>query len=153
MPKHLEPLDTTIDLHDGTSKSFVLHKFPAIAGREILAGYPLSALPKLAEYKANEQIMLKLMSHVGVRLPEGNIIYLETPELVDNHVGSPECLVKLELAMLQYNFSFFLNAGQSIFGSLLSNIELKVMQTLTTLLEPLLAPEKQLSKSSEKSTL
>ena len=47
-------------------KEFMLSKFPAVAGSEIIAKYPLSGLPKLGDYKVNEETMLKINVIVAV---------------------------------------------------------------------------------------
>lgn len=104
----LEP--KTVEIKDGNGKmhSFMLSKFPAIQGREIITQYPVTASPKIGEYKANEALMLKLMAFVGVDLP-GGMVRLETMALIENHVPDFECLMRLEWAMLEYNCSFFRN--------------------------------------------
>ena len=105
----LEPKHVTID-----DKEFVLSKFPAVAGREIIAKYPLSGLPKVGDYKVNEETMLKLMSFVAVTKGDA-VIRLTTVSLVDNHTGSWETLAKVEIAMMEYNCSFFQNGRVSTF--------------------------------------
>lgn len=95
-------------------KEFIISKFPAIEGREIVAQYPLSGIPKLGDYKTNEETMLKLMKYVQVVLPSGNIS-LVNKEIINNQVPSWEMLVKLEWAMMEYNVSFFGNGGVSTF--------------------------------------
>ena len=103
----IEPNEVTID-----GRVFILSKFPAVSGREILAKYPTSSLPKLGDYKVSEETMLKLMSYVAV--PAGDsLIRLTTTALVNNHVGSWETLLKVEWAMLEYNCSFFQNGRVS----------------------------------------
>jgi hypothetical protein len=111
----IEPKPVTITLQNGTEKDFVLHKFPATAGREIVTQYPISNLPKLAEYQASEAVMLKLMSYVAVVTPDGTNLPLTTKALVDNHVPDWEALGRLEWAMLEYNCSFFAGGLNSDF--------------------------------------
>lgn len=123
-------------------KAFVLSKFPAIAGREIVTQYPLTAIPKVGEYKANETVMLKLMSYVGV--PNGDKpIMLTTRELVDNHVPDWETLAQLEVAMLEYNCSFFGDGRASTF---FDAIALKVKAFLSQTLTDSLAQSSQAGK-------
>ena len=112
-------------------KRFVLSKFPAIAGREIVTQYPLTAIPKVGEYKANEAVMLKLMGYVGV--PNGDRpIMLTTRELIDNHVGDWEILAQLEIAMLEYNCSFFGDGRASTFFDVIARkVTVFLSQTLT----------------------
>jgi hypothetical protein len=105
----LEPKIATIN-----GKDFYLSKFPAVAGREIIAKYPLSGLPKLGDYKVNEETMLKLMNFVAVQKGDASI-RLSTPALIDNHVGDWETLARIEIAMLEYNCSFFQNGRVSTF--------------------------------------
>lgn len=97
----LEPKTVTIN-----NKNFILSKFPAIQGRKIISNYPLTSLPKVSEYKQNEEIMLELMKFVAVD-SGGNITRLTSPDVVNSQAGDWETLVKIELAMIEYNCSFF----------------------------------------------
>lgn len=105
----IEPKVVSID-----GKEFILSKFPAIAGREIIAKYPLSGIPKLGDYQLNEETMLKLMSYVSVTIDDAPVS-LSTRGLVDNHAGSWETLAKIEVAMMEYNCSFFRDGRISTF--------------------------------------
>jgi hypothetical protein len=127
------PESVEIELLDGSKKAFILSDFPAVAGREILTQYPVTGMPKLGEYKSNEQIMFKLMSFVGVEV-EGRVepLRLTTAALIDNHIPDPETLMRVEYAMLQRNCSFFRNGkGSDFFGRLLKDAVGKLMSTLT----------------------
>lgn len=133
----IEPKDTAID-----GKNFILSKFPAIQGREIIANYPLSGLPKLGDYKTNEAIMLKLMSYVFVRINDVTFP-LNTSELVNNHAGSWETLMRIEAAMLEYNCSFFQNGRLSTFlNDTARNIPRWIIKILTDLSAQLSQTEK-----------
>lgn len=131
----LEPKDITIATQDGTTRDYILSKFPAIQGREIISKYPLSGLPKLGDYGVNEETMLKLMAYVAVRVDSGAEIPLKTRDLVNNHVPDWETLVKIEKAMLEYNCSFFAN-GQALtfFGGLAQQASGLISKILTDLL-------------------
>lgn len=99
---------------DGTP--FILSKFPATVGREIILQYPTSALPKVGDYATNEALMLKIMSYVGVTIDgRDEPIMLKTRALIDNHVKSTDDLLKLEWAMMNHNFAFFSNGDLSGF--------------------------------------
>lgn len=111
----IEPKEVEIENPDGTKATYILSKFPAIQGREIIAKYPLSAVPKLGDYAVNEETMLKLMAFVAVPREDGPPLLLSTRSLVDNHVKSWETLARLECAMLEYNVSFFGNGKGSTF--------------------------------------
>lgn len=130
----IDPIDKEFLLDDGSKKTFVLSKFPAIAGREIVTQYPLTGAPKIGEYKTNEALMLKLMGYVGVR-HENGVIMLTTAELVNNHVPDFETLLKIEWAMMEYNCSFFRNGSvlRSL-DSLKVKFRTSISKTLTELL-------------------
>ena len=103
----LEPKEFEI-----AGKTFVLSKFPATVGREIMMTYVPSGMPKVGDYATNEALMLKIMKYVGVMV-EGRDepLMLTTRQLVDNHIPDGETLMKLEFAMASHNFAFF-NNGQ-----------------------------------------
>jgi len=129
----LQPKSVQIECHDGASKEFILSKFPAIAGREIITQYPLSALPKLGDYATNKLMMLKIMSFVSVPTAAGPLA-LSTEGLVDNHVPDFECLMRLEMAMIEYNVSFFANGKASTFFALIGEkVQASIIKTLTDL--------------------
>lgn len=144
----LEPKEVTIKTLKGDDRTYTISKFPAIAGREIIAGYPLTAIPKVGDYKANEEIMLKLMCYVGIALPNGDTLALKTGTLIDNHVPDYETLVKLEMEMMRYNTSFFGNGEVSNF---LATIVKKALASISPTLIPLLAQLSEVAKRRSKS--
>lgn len=134
----LEPLQVDIDLPDGKKKTYILSKFPAITGREILFKYPLSGLPKIGDYAENEAIMLKLMSYVAVIDAKGTQLKLSTADLVNNHVPSAIIGLRIEDAMFKHNFGFFLSETVSNFLSgLAARLPQKVSEILTDSLDQL----------------
>ncbi len=137
MSNFLHPKDVEIG-----GKVFVLSKFPAVAGREIITQYPLTAIPKVGEYKANEAMMLKLMCFVGVRTGD-KVLALSTRELIDNHIPDWETLAQIEVGMIEYNCSFFGDGRASTF---FDGIALKVKEFLTQTLTDSLAQSSQAGK-------
>lgn len=128
----LEPETREIETGDGSKRQYVLHKFPAIAGRELITQYPVTGLPKVGEYKANEVLMLKLMAYVGVPQANGDTLMLTTASLVDNHVPDAETLMRLEMAMMEKNVSFFRNGkGSDFFSGIVRKVTASIMSTLT----------------------
>ncbi len=123
----LEPKEITLKTMAGEDLTYILSKFPAIAGREIVSQYPISAVPKLGDYKTNEALMLKIMSFVAVSADNGEL-RLSTAALVDNHVPDYETLIKIEFHMMDYNTSFFSSGKVSTF---LSNVEDKAAAWIT----------------------
>lgn len=138
---------------DGEERTYIISKFPAIAGREIIAMYPLTAMPKIGDYKANEEALHKLMAFVEVVLPNGSHIRLTTAALIDTHVPSWEMLAKIEFAMINYNCSFFRDGRVSTF---LKDFAQKLPAWITKILTDLSARSfpkgKQPSESLENTT-
>lgn len=132
----LEPKELALTDAVGNPRTFILSKFPAIAGRKIISRYPVTNIPKVGEYQQSEEIMLELMSFVGVPSESGTPLQLTTRALVDNHVGDWETLAKVEWAMLEYNCSFFRGGLSSDF---LESISQKAVTWITQTLMPLLA--------------
>lgn len=131
----LQPKEFTTNAQDGSARAYVLSKFPAVAGREIIAKYPLSAMPKLGDYAVNEETMLKLMSFVAVRLGDGSEIPLKSRALVDNHVPDWETLARIEVAMMEYNCSFFgTGRASTFFEAIARKAQAFLTSTLTDLL-------------------
>lgn len=105
----LEPKEITLEEH-----TYIIHKFPAVAGREIVTKYGTSAVPKLGDYQVNEAMMFKIMNYVTVKVGAGELA-LTSQALIDNHVPNWELLLKLEWAVMEYNCSFFQNGRLSTF--------------------------------------
>lgn len=135
----IEPKEMLID-----GKTFIFSKFPAIAGREIIANYPLSGMPKLGDYKVNEETMVKLMNYVAVYLDGGSSqLRLSNRALIDNHVSSWETLAKIEVGMLEYNCSFLQNGRVS---TLLNDIAQKIPTWISKISTAFLAQLSQMGK-------
>lgn len=143
----IEPKLVEIPLPDDAgTRSYYISKFPAIAGREIIAKYPLSAMPKLGDYAVNEETMLKMMAYVCAVGKDGNQIPLTTKALVDNHVPDWETLGRIEMEMLNYNCSFFRNGRlSSFFEGIAQKLPALITKMLTDLSEQSSAKEKQRS--------
>ena len=144
----LAPIEVDIELPDGSVKKFILSKFPAVAGREIITQYPTSAAPKIGSYALNEELMFKLMSYVAVPLADGLPLRLNSRALVDNHVPDFETLMRIEWEMMKYNCSFFNNGKMSGFLELLTDkAQALILKTLTGFSESLSKNDSQPSKS------
>lgn len=131
-----EPKEITIPDQNGNDRAYTISKFPAIAGREIVTQYPLTALPKVGEYSTNEALMLKLLGYVAVKTSKGTSERLRTRELIDNHVPDYETLMRLEGEMMAYNCSFFLNGRASTFlGALAQKVPPLITKILMALSE------------------
>ena len=135
-------------------KVYVLSKFPAVAGREIMTQYPLSAIPKVGDYQTNEELMYKIMAYVGIKIPSTNqTIQLQNKDMVNNHISNWEDLMKLEYMMMEYNCSFFQNGKISGFlESITEKLPAWISKISTPLSEHLSTKNKPRSKNSKKTT-
>lgn len=146
----LEPKELQLTDASGTVRTFIISKFPATAGRRIVTKYPVSNIPKVGEYQQSEEVMLDLMSFVGVPREGAEPLMLSSRALVDNHVGDWETLAKVEWAMLEYNCSFFKKGLSSAFSESISQKAVTwISQTLIPLLVQSLEAGKQASKNSK----
>lgn len=130
----IKPQERRITDLDGVERVFMISRLPATVGREVVTQYPVTAMPKVGDYKANEAQMLLLMSHVAVVLDDGTQQRLTTKALIDNHTGDWECLARLEAEMIRYNTSFFSNGKAStFFEAIAQQLRTLLSQTLTDL--------------------
>ena len=144
----LQPIEKEINLPGGGKKTFILSKFPAITGREIITQYPVSAAPKIGDYNLNEELLFKLLGFVGIPVKGQDPIQLTTRELIDNHVPDWETLVKIEWAMMEYNCSFFESGRMSsILDFLLPKVEGLISKIMTQFVQSLSEKDKPVSKS------
>lgn len=141
----IQPKEIKVTDQDGTEKTYIISKFPAIQGREIICKYPLSAVPKLGDYAVNEETMLKLMAFVST--PELGATTLNTRALVDNHCPDWETLARIEMAMIEYNCSFF---GSAKTLASFDNFTKKVQALISKILTDSLAQSSQ--KGAPRST-
>lgn len=149
----ISPKSVQIKLQDGSEKEFIISKLPALSGREIVTQYLPTAAPKIGNYSANEELLVKLMGYVAAIGSDGQQIRLSTRALIDNHVPDFEALMRLEAAMFEYNVSFFQNGRALTF---LSSIEGKakalITQTLTDFVAQSSAKVSPRSENSKKPT-
>lgn len=130
----LEPKEIQVPTEAG-ERTFVLSKFPAIAGRRIVTQYPTTAMPKVGDYQTNEALMVELLGYVEAVTPEGERIRLSSRALIDNHVPDFEALMRLEWAMMEYNCSFFRSGALSgLAERAIPALSRMISQTLTDLL-------------------
>lgn len=113
MNELLSPKEIVLANLEGEEKTFIISKIPAVPSREIAACYLPSALPKIGDYKLNEQMFFKMMKYVEVISGDANI-RLTTPELINNHVDFRQASY-LEKEMVMHNYGFFLQGTVSTF--------------------------------------
>lgn len=136
MPELIQPKEIEVPTGAGDegTRTYVISKLPATVAREVITQYPVSAIPKLGDYARNEELMIKLMGYVEVP----GVGALKTRALIDNHVPDFETLARLEMAMLEYNCSFFAKGKASGFlVSLAEKVQALITSTLTDSLRAL----------------
>lgn len=128
---------------DGVERPYLISKFPALMGRELVSVYPVANLPKIGDYAASEAMMLKLMTRVAALRPDKTVwLPLVSKDLYDNHVPDWEAGAKIEGAAWEHNCSFFGNGKLSIFcGDIVQNLQRWITSTLTASLAPLFQKE------------
>lgn len=139
----LYPETREIELQSGKTRTFIVSKIPAIAAREIISQYPISAMPRVGDYGVNEGLMLKLLSYAAVPKdgePLENGLRLETRALVDNHTEDWETLAKLEWELIEHNCSFFADGKISTF---FDDLAAKLPELISSILTPLLERSSQ----------
>ncbi len=140
---------TIIDL-DGNELIFNISRIPAIAAREFITQYPTTAIPKIGDYQANEELMIKMMKYIEI-VKGDQEIRLITSDLINNHVPDGESLMKLEAAMLNENTNF-LNIGRvsKELNGFSANIKQFITQTLTSFAASSSPKSRRRSKNSAK---
>lgn len=132
----IEPKTITLTSEGGVEKQYVISKFPAVQGREIIVSFPLSAIPKIGDYQTNEKIMLKMMLYVAAIKANGEQQILNSMDLVNNHVPDFQTLIKLEAALLDYNVNFSkLAKSLGSFGDLIAKLPPSISKILMDLSE------------------
>lgn len=131
----IKPKEVVLKNSDGDEKTFTISKIPAVDARKVLAMYPVANMPKVGDYAVSEEAMYLMMKYVAVEI-DGRTQQLTSKALIDNHVTDGEQLVRLELAMLGYNTSFFQQGGSSDFcGAILRKYLPLIIQTVTDSLQ------------------
>ena len=106
----LAPKEITLIDGDGKERAFILSKMNAWDGLEIMARWPttlaMSAIPKLGDWPAMQEIIQKIMNFVAVPI-NGKPMRLTTVDLIKNHAGDWKCLKDVLEAEVQYNNGFF----------------------------------------------
>ena len=114
-------------------KTFIVSKFPAFDGYEIMIRYiPVHLANLNADFNKVKEMVLKVMKYVAVELPDGTLVRLENEDLINNHLSSGEEIMDLTAQIMDYNTSFF-NGGKGLtFYKRLENLATqKVTEILT----------------------
>lgn len=112
-----DPIEKQIPLADGSFKTFILTKVPTDIGLRL--SVLVFNMLKNSNFELDE-LMPKIFAHVGIRHENGNIFYLSSVDLINNHVPNWEVAVELIAEMVKYNCSFLQIGSNSNFLDRLS---------------------------------
>jgi hypothetical protein len=99
----IEPKEIIVD-----EIKYVIHKFPALIGYEIVSRYMPFLLSKSEDYEIKKPLLFKIMKFVGIVLDShSQPLMLTTEALIDNHIKNWEILAEIESKIMEYNCSFF----------------------------------------------
>lgn len=142
MAELIEPKEYTLTGKDGIERTYVLSILPYPVGRKVAALYPTANMPKVGDYNVSQEVMQDLFKHIAVRRDDADDLRLTTLALISNHVPDAVTGLKLEAAMLAYNFDFFGQGGLSKFLATFLETRLpSLIKTLTPLLPPSLVAD------------
>lgn len=150
----IEPKEITIKDQGGNDRKYIISKIPYLSGgREICTQYISSAMPKVGDYKLNEELCRKMFKFISVELPDGNPLPLTTESLVNNHVPDFVSGLKLEEAMLEYQVGFSVTGKLREFqAGWKAELPELITKTLTVLKQSLQAQTSAPSTNSARST-
>ena len=143
----IKPKEITLVDIDGQERTFILSRFPATVGMEILVKLPISSVPKLGDFDTLKGVRDEIFKYVYVKTDGGDIA-LSTQALIDNHTNDAETALKIIGEMLQHNYSFFQKGTISVFlDSITAKVPGIAQKMLTQLSVALSKQSKQPSKN------
>lgn len=143
----IKPKDIEITDIDGVVRKFVIARFPATAGMEILYRLPTSGIPKIGDFEALKGVRNDVFKHVYIKTDGGDIA-LSTTALIDNHCGDGETAIKLMGEILVYNYSFLERlVRQNLLDSILAKVRDTALSFLTEFSQQLSQKSKPASKN------
>ena len=110
----IKPKTITVKDIDGQQREFIITRFPATDGMEILYKLPTAALPKIGDFNTLKEARNDIFKFVYVNIGEKDMP-LSTKALIDNHTGDAETAIKVMKEIIEYNYSFFQNGILSVF--------------------------------------
>lgn len=138
----LKPKEITVVDIDGEEKKYLITRFPATAGMEILYKLPTAGIPKIGDFEVLKETRDDIFKYVYA-VTDGGEIALTTKALIDNHVPDAETAYKVMGAILTYNFQ---SISKLTSGSLISSMSEKILSVSRKLLTELSASSSPKSK-------
>ena len=89
-------------------KEYILHRFPAIFGYEVLNRYGIVSEMLMSDYAKAEELIMRMLAYVSVIPDNGaNEIPLKTRGLIDNHISNGKHIGEIVSELMNFNFDFF----------------------------------------------
>lgn len=131
-------------------------------GREILAEYIPSGLPKVGDYKKNEGLARILYANAIAIDSEGNHHPLTTDSMINNHIPDVKVAMELEAAVFDKSTDFLIlgkvleyrTAWSQTLDSILADLPIQLQKLLSAAVSPPLpsSEKKSVSKKRTPST-
>lgn len=103
----LEPKEITVPTQAGDERTYIIGKFPAVPGLDLLVRLSSIAADRLSNPQPAIDMIPKLMAYVAVPRDGADPLPLTTAALVNNHVPDWETGLRLLKEVVTYNTSFF----------------------------------------------
>lgn len=129
----IKPKEITVVDIDGDEKKYIITRFPATVGMEILYRLPSSGIPKIGDFGELKEVRDDIFKYVYAVTENGEIA-LTTKALIDNHITDGETAYRIMGSMLSYNYQ---SVSKLMSGSLISSMSEKVLSVARKLLTEL----------------
>lgn len=129
----IKPKEISIMDIDGDEKTYIITRFPATVGMEILYKLPSSGIPKIGDFGELKEVRNEIFRYIYVKTDNGDIA-LSTKALIDNHITDGETAYKIMGAILSYNYQ---SLGKLMSGGLISSMSEKILNIARRLLTEL----------------
>ena len=126
----IAPKEVEIEDRNGEKRVYIFSQPPYFDAREITSQWVSGAIPKVGDYRLNEEMAKKLFSYVAAIDKDGKQIRLTTKALVENHVPDLITGGRIELGMIEYILGFSVLGQVSAF--LTSAIKTSLAKTSKT---------------------
>ena len=136
-----------------SGKKYIISKIPSMDGFEIIVRFGAELSKRAEDYTKIEEVTLKLLSYCQVRVSSDHTFSLSTRDMINNHVKTVWDVFRLQKAMIDYNFDFFVQERISIFWEeLTAKLPSLVSKMLADSLAPLFQNVSQHSVNLSEST-
>jgi len=138
----IKPQEIKVVDMDGEEKTFVITRFPATVGMEILYKLPTSGMPKIGDFEVLKGVRDDVFKYVYVKVGDTEIP-LNTSALINQHLTDGETAYKVMGAMLSYNFESIKKLTSSVS---LDSISEKILSTVRNLFQEFYKQSSQKTK-------